>query len=306
MLTSGALFNIIQVMKKIILKLIVIFACALMTLTFAACSSVNLQGNCWEDKETFNYTATKDGVGIGTLSIKSVRIPRNAEAVRVEGLDKSFQVSGGTKIETEYMGSDGKTMYSIGLLDASNKTPVASYRVEKDKEGNILNESKAVYTTDGNKYVCTYSYTGENGKTGSGEFKQSGLFCDNATIYYIIRTFSHSSLSQSLTVPYFQDEKVVTLKVNSVLELKTTNAAVALSEKTATGDPVLSTKDSFDLIRVKIALSTIPAGEPNYVDYTIENDTQSFGRASTPSTKIPFKITEGDIVYVLGSIAVSA
>lgn len=293
-------------MKKIILKLLVICACAILTFTFVACSTVNLQGNCWEDKETFSYTATKDGVGIGTLSIKSVRIQRNAEAVRIEGLNKSFSISGGTKIETEYTGVDGKTMYSIGLLDASNKTPVASYRVEKDKDGNIVYESKAVYSADGNKYVCNYSYIDESGKTGSGEFKQSALFCDNSTMYYIIRTFSHTSLSQTLTVPYFMDEKVVTLKVNSALELKTTNVAVALSEKTATGDPVLSTKNSFDLVRVKIGLSSTPAGEPNYVDYTIENDNQSFGRASTPSTKIPFRMAEGDIVYILDSIAVSA
>jgi len=271
-----------------------------------ACSSVNLQGNCWEDKETFSYTATSDGVGIGTLTIKSVRIPRNAEAVRVEGLDKSFSISGGTKIETEYTGLDGKTMYSIGLLDASNKTPVASYRVEKDKDGNILNESKAVYSADGNKYVCKYSYKDESGKVSSGDFKQSGLFCDNATIYYLIRTYSHSSLAQSLNVPSFAEEKVVTLKVNSAAELKTTNVAIAVSEKTSTEEPVLSTKNSFDLVRVAIALNSTPAGEPNYVDYTIENDNQSFGRASTPSTKIPFRIAEGDIVYILDSITVSA
>ena len=293
-------------MKKILLIILVICACAATTFGFAACSSVNLQGNCWEDKEEFVYTATEDGVAIGTLSIKSTRIARNAEAVTIEGLNKSFSISGGTKIETQYTGNDGKTMYSIGLLDASNKTPVASYRVEKDINGNIVSESKAVYTTDGSKYVCTYSYADESGKEISGQFKQSGLFCDNATMYYIIRTYSHSSLSQSLKVPSFTEEKVVTLKIASAAELTSTSLGITVSEKTATGEPVLSEKNSFDLIRVAIALSSIPAGEPNYVDYTIENDEQSFGRATTPSTKIPFRISEGSIVYVLDSITVSA
>lgn len=293
-------------MKKIFIILSVICVCALTAFTFSACGTTNLQGNSWEDKEIFDYTAKENGVVTGTLTIKSARIARNVEAVRIDELDKSFSVSGGTKIETAFTGNDGRSMYSIGLLDASNKTPVASYRIEKDAQGNVVNESKAVYRSEGNKYVCSYSYKNEKGEISKGEFKQSGIFCDNAAIYFLLRTYTHTGLSQSLSVPSFPNGKVITLKAASVAVLTSSGAAVSVSEKKSSGEPVLSTKNSFEVTRIGISLGSTPSGEPNFIDYTVENAAQSFGRASNPSTKIPYRIQEGSVEYLLNALTVSA
>lgn len=289
-------------MKKIILIVLVICVCAGLSLSLAACGGANLQGSSWEDKETFVYSAMKDGALIGNLRVSSQRIARNGEAVEIEQLGRSFSVQGGTKIETAYTALDGTSMYSVALLDASNKTPAASYRVEKDKDGNVVEESKAVYSTKGSQYICDYTYKKAGEEAQSGTFKQKLLFVDNATVYYLLRTFDLGGLSQTLSVPSFPNGSVVSLSATAAATLTVSDIVLSVTEKSGTENETTETLNSLELIRIGVTLNSTPSGTPNYVDYTTVTEAQTFGRATTPCKKLPYRMQEGEITYTLLSL----
>ncbi|MDD4315764.1 MAG: hypothetical protein PHC84_01235 [Clostridia bacterium] len=264
-------------MKKIILLVVLLIA----VFTFTACSSPTPPGTSWADKEILVYDVKIDGVIVGELTSTLEREPAD------KTIGGTPYASATSRLTVTFTGTNnGDTIEIQSLL--ADFAPLATYKKVVSADKNY--ELTAVYNS---KY---YNYTlKQNGAETSDRIKAKAPYIDNDLLYTYLRCQSLASgINTVLNIPDAHSGTLQSLTAAS-------QASETLTVPYPDGNKTVA------CYKVAITRNETPVGSSIFVYYTPDSAEYvipgSIGSIND-SVKIPVKIVENDVTYLIKSITV--
>lgn len=264
-------------MKKILTLVILILT---LSLTLAGCGGTTPPGSSWADKETLVYDVFNGEQAVGTLT---ATLERDPEDTTIDGTEYSKATS---KLTINYTFNDE----SINIESLLNDfTPLATSKVVSttNKEYTLNSYYKGKY----------YHYNLENnGNKKSGRMKVKGEVIDNDLLYTYLRCQNlENGLNKTLAIP---DATTGSLQSYSANAVGTENILVPFPD----GEKTVAA------YKIKISRTSSPIGESIFIYYSPNTTEATITGGLTSlndSRKIPLKIVENNMTYILKSITVA-
>lgn len=260
-------------MKKIIVLLIcsLIFAGIL-----AGCSGTETPYAAWADKETLTYSvADASGADRGEMTVVTVRNP-------------SDKTVGGQ----EYSSADGRTDITLTFDGITEKVTILMKKfsaVAYSSEKTLADGSTETVT---GYYSGKYFYYSENGGAEQKLKVGSSAYLPGEFLYNFVRCYPLESTPASMKIADIKEKRVATL-------------TTTLYGRTTLTVPYPDGSKEVSCYAIAIGLAESPQGKPIYAFYTPDSaDYNVSGLSISPSKKIPVKMIENDITYILTAIEV--
>lgn len=264
-------------MKKLLFIVIVL----VVAFSFAACSSPPPPGTSWADKEILVYDVIVDGESVGELTSTLERNPADKTIAGTE-YKKATSI-----LTVNYVNAEnGQSVVIKSLLN--DFAPLATYK--KVTTGDKDYELSARYD---NKY---YNYTlKQNGEEFKDRIKVKAPFIDNDLLYTYLRCQNlDGGINTIISVPDAHSGGIQSL-----------TAASQAAEKISV--PFPDENKVINCNKVVLTRNASPVGKSIIVYFTPGGDEHtipgSIGSIND-SSKIPVKIVEGNITYMIKSISV--
>ncbi len=285
-------------MKKFLTILAVVIAACAMLLTFSSCNNRNTQitvDACWANSEQLTYNIydndrTPSPV-IGSLTIDlNADLKSEDKVLSYNGEDRTY--SSATVRIQESLKKDNDCEMAIEIL-TDDYTVLATNKVytdlnTADGDGSYVLNSYH----DGKNYVYTLKYadgTERSGKLNVG----SSNYTDNEFLYYYVRCYDVGSVPSKTKIADPFEDKVYTLSCS--------NAGTA---NVRTDCPAGDTKvgGAVDCNKISISFASDPVGS-SISAYYLPESTQ-FGYYYLKSSKLPVKMVENNLAYVLSGYSI--
>lgn len=264
-------------MKKILFVIVIL----IVAFSFAACSSTPPPGTSWADKEILVYDVLIDGVSVGELTSTLERDPTDKT---IAGVEYSKATS---RLTVNYTNAQNGQSVEIKSL-MNDFAPLATYKKVTSSDKNY--ELTARYD---NKY---YNYTlKQNGSESSDRIKVKAPFIDNDLLYTYLRCQNlDSGINTSISIPDAHSGGLQSLNVAS-------QAAETLTVPYPDGNKSISCK------KIAISRNDSPVGKSIYIYYTPGSAEYTIAGSigsMNDSSKIPVKIVESEMTYLIKTITV--
>lgn len=273
-------------MKKCLLLLLTI---GLAALSLFGCTTPDVPGSAWAQKEILVYDVLKktdgeNGIPFATAVSTLERVTGQVAMKNVAGKEYTIP-SNGTHFSMVTTDTDGNVIMESEFI-MGDFNPVASYKTVKygDKDYSYSGE----YVSGKFVYNFTDNKNPSNSVTGAS-IKTSGTYMDNEFIYMYIRCYALENINKAITLLTPPDGGSTDVVVKAVAEGSTD---LLLPGKTE--------KEKVDISGVSINRATTPSGSGIYVTYTKYNDDTdagNFGLKTSKNYHIPILIVENDITY---------
>lgn len=267
-------------MKKLLLTIAIVLVAVSVGLLTAGCSNSISPSPSWADEENLTYaiqdTTTHENKGV--MTVKTVRSPVNK-----------------TLNGKEYASADGKVTIDVemtGEYTVHTEFLTSKYTVlALQKTYTDLTDASKNYVLNA-KHGDGYYYYDKNGQTG--EIKVGSSYTDSEYLYHYIRSYPLTSPPSGFSIADPTDGSAK----------KIVCSAVTVSDNTVTVPYPSSNKEVACKV-IRISLSDKPHGA-SILAYFTPDETAYYmsGLSMFSSKKIPVKIIENDLTYVVTAMSV--